>query len=110
VSFEDGHCTVCGTLRDTALTHMITGEENYLHHTLASIGVPPLHILRANNGEEYRFYELSGDLSESLHFNHFVKSAESTPSPVKGRIRFKSEVQPLDTTHIKVRAHVKLHN
>ena len=52
---------------------MITGEENFLHRTLASVGVPPLHIIRAHNGEEYRFYELTGDLPDALHFRHFER-------------------------------------
>ena len=71
VSFEAGHCPTCGTLRETELTHVITGEENFLHRTLANVGVPPLHILRAHNGQEYRFYELTGDLPEALHFHDF---------------------------------------
>jgi adenylyltransferase/sulfurtransferase len=109
VSFEEGHCAVCGNLRDTTLTHMISGEENFLHRTLASVGVPALHILRANNGEEYRFYELTGDLSEALHFNHFTKTEESAGGPIRGRIRLKGElVQPSDTLHIKVHGRVKL--
>ncbi len=41
--------------------------------TLAEAGVPALHILRAYNAQEYRFYELSGDLKEALHFSHFEK-------------------------------------
>ncbi|MEI6289421.1 MAG: ThiF family adenylyltransferase, partial [Chloroflexota bacterium] len=92
VSFENGLCTVCGTLRETQLTHMITGEENYLHRTLASVGVPALHILRANNGEEYRFYELTGDLAEALHFNHFNKQQEK--NHLRGRIRLNTEIDP----------------
>ncbi|HEY6074213.1 MAG TPA: ThiF family adenylyltransferase, partial [Anaerolineales bacterium] len=64
VSFEAGHCPTCGLLRETTLTHVITGEENFLHRTLASVGVPSLHIVRAQNGVEYRFYELTGDLPE----------------------------------------------
>lgn len=110
VSFEDGHCAVCGTLRDTALTHMITGQENFLHRTLASIGVPALHILRANNGEEYRFYELTGDLAEALHFRHFTETGQLASGPARGRIRIQGEVQASDTIQIKVHGHVKLRN
>jgi adenylyltransferase/sulfurtransferase len=54
ITFEAGHCPTCGTLRDAQFTHVITGEENFLHRTLSSVGVPPLHILRAQNGIEYR--------------------------------------------------------
>ncbi len=110
VSFEEGHCAVCGTLRDTVLTHSITGGENFLHRTLASIGVPSLHILRANNGEEYRFYELTGDLSDALHFKHFTKTEELASGPARGRIRIKGDLQPSDTLHIKVHGRVKLRN
>ena len=42
VSFEEGHCPECGTLRETSLTHEINGSEDFLHHTLASLGIPPL--------------------------------------------------------------------
>ena len=80
-----------------------------MHRSLASVGVPALHILRANNGEEYRFYELTGDLSEALHFRHFTKTEELAAGPARGRIRFKGEVvQPSDTLHIKVHGRVKL--
>lgn len=71
VSLEAGHCPNCGILREAFLTHVITGEEKFLHRTLASVGVPPLHIIRAHNGEEYRFYELTGDLDQALHFHDF---------------------------------------
>jgi molybdopterin/thiamine biosynthesis adenylyltransferase/DNA-binding transcriptional regulator YhcF (GntR family) len=110
VSFEAGHCTVCGTLRDTTLTHTITGEETFLHRSLASIGVPPLHILRANNGDEYHFYELSGDLKDALHFKHFSKTAEQASGSAQGRIRLKTEAQNPDPLQIKVHGHIKLHN
>ncbi len=74
-------------LRESTMTHTITGEETFLHRSLASVGVPDLHILRALNGQEYRFYELSGDLPEALHFRHF----EQTELPkVPGRIRLKN--------------------
>jgi adenylyltransferase/sulfurtransferase len=87
VSFEAGHCPTCGVLREAHLTHTITGEEPFLHRTLSSVGVPPLHILRALNGQEYRFYELTGDLPEALHFNHFE---QTQPLKLHGRIRLSS--------------------
>jgi molybdopterin/thiamine biosynthesis adenylyltransferase/DNA-binding transcriptional regulator YhcF (GntR family) len=97
VSFEAGHCPTCGLLRETRLTHLITGDEKFLHKTLASIGVPPLHILRAHNGQEYRFYELTGDLPETLHFRHF-EGGNGAGVPAngdrKGRIRLKDEIPP----------------
>ncbi len=91
ITFEAGHCPTCGILRDAQFTHVITGEENFLHRTLSSIGVPVLHILRAQNGLEYRFYELTGDLPEALHFRHFDRS-EPEKIQVHEHIRLKSEV------------------
>jgi hypothetical protein len=100
VSFEAGHCPTCGDLHETNLTHAITGEENFLHRSLVSVGIPPLHILRANNGESYRFYELTGDLPEALHFKHFTKT-DSTGQP-RGRIRLKAEVQPPEALKVRI--------
>ncbi|MEX1248440.1 MAG: ThiF family adenylyltransferase [Anaerolineales bacterium] len=74
VSFETGHCPTCGQMRDVNLTHTITGDEDFLDRTLLSMGVPPFHILRATNGAEFRFYELTGDLDDALHFNHFAEA------------------------------------
>ena len=71
VGFNRAHCPTCGILRETELSHAITGNENFLTRTLASVGVPALHIVRAYNAQEYRFYELTGDLPDALHFSHF---------------------------------------
>jgi molybdopterin/thiamine biosynthesis adenylyltransferase/DNA-binding transcriptional regulator YhcF (GntR family) len=94
VTFEAGHCPTCGILREASLTHIITGDEPFLHRTLASVGVPALHIIRAHNGEEYRFYELSGDLDDALHFKHFDSS-------VKVNVKADSRVRIKDTLKIK---------
>ena len=109
VSFEGAHCPNCGQMRKVQMNHLITGEEDYLDRTLASLGVPPLHILRANNTEEYRFYELTGDLEESLHWGHFQSTGEEVPlrqrikigpavkikdpgaNPAAGRIKLKDD-------------------
>jgi len=101
ITFEAGHCPTCGTLRDAQFTHMITGDENFLHHTLSSVGVPPLHILRAQNGMEYRFYELTGDLPEALHFRHFEHNGAEKAQPAVERIRLKSEIHPVEPTPVK---------
>jgi adenylyltransferase/sulfurtransferase len=99
VSFEAGHCPSCGLLRETEMTHTITGDEPYLHRTLASVGVPPLHILRAHNSREYRFYELTGDLPEALHFRHFESGADSAGAASGGpRIRLGGEVNFADAS------------
>ncbi len=109
VSFEAGHCPTCGVLRETSLTHVITGDEPFLHRTLASVGVPPLHIVRAHHGEDYRFYELSGDLEEALHFRHFdssMKVVVTTPRVrINDRIKIKDKETPLV---IKARGRVRL--
>ena len=109
ITFEAGHCPTCGTLRDAQFTHLITGEENFLHRTLSSIGVPPLHILRAQNGIEYRFYELTGDLPEALHFRHFEQNPSEQTQPINERIRLKGELQLPDSamSSPRIRIHVK---
>ncbi len=71
VSFEAGHCPNCGMMREVNLTHSVRGDEDFLDRTLLSAGVPPLHVVRATNGVEFRFYELTGDLPTALHFSDF---------------------------------------
>ncbi len=73
VGFQAAHCPTCGILREIEMTHTITGDEPFAHLSLAAAGIPPLHILRAFNASEYRFYELTGDLSDTLHFRHFER-------------------------------------
>jgi hypothetical protein len=74
------------------MTHTITGGEPFLHRTLASIGIPPLHILRAYNAEEYRFYELTDSVSEILHFSHFKKTVLTESSLADSKIRLGEEL------------------
>jgi molybdopterin/thiamine biosynthesis adenylyltransferase/DNA-binding transcriptional regulator YhcF (GntR family) len=93
VTYEAAHCPSCGLLRETELTHTITGRETFLHRTLASVGVPPLHILRAHNAIEYRFYELSGDLPEALHFHHFEGPDTGSIIPLRERISLGAETE-----------------
>jgi molybdopterin/thiamine biosynthesis adenylyltransferase/DNA-binding transcriptional regulator YhcF (GntR family) len=92
VSFESAHCPVCGTLRETEMTHQIGGREPFLNRTLYSIGVPPLHILRARNPVEYRFYELTGDLATAFHFHHFESPQSAEAQTVRRRIRLGAEI------------------
>jgi hypothetical protein len=87
VSLEEGRCPGCGELREVHMSHVITGDEPFLERTLLSIGVPPLHILRARNSVEYRFFELTGDLEETLHFAHFEPSVEE-------RLKVKAKSKP----------------
>ena len=111
ITFEAGHCPTCGLLREASFTHMITGDENFLHRTLSSVGIPALHILRAQNGTEYRFYELTGDLPEALHFSHFQKNVKLTDSnaPKTGeRIRLKQEIRMIDPPSSAASGRVRL--
>ena len=92
VGFNRAHCPTCGILRETELSHTIHGDEDFLGRTLSSVGVPMLHILRAYNAQEYRFYELTGDLADALHFSHFEKPEYEKPIKLSGRIRLKDKV------------------
>ncbi len=107
VTFEAGHCPTCGVLRESTLTHIISGDEKFLHRTLASVGVPALHIIRAHNGVEYRFYELTGDLADALHFRHFeqahINVAPAVPShAAQSHIRIKAEPNSKEKVTAKV--------
>jgi hypothetical protein len=87
-------------LRETELSHAITGNENFLTRTLASVGVPALHIIRAYNAQEYRFYELTGDLPDALHFSHFELPAFEKPIKLSGRVKLKDKVTLKDRPKI----------
>ena len=110
VTLEEGHCPGCGELRQVHLTHVITGDEPFLGRTLLSIGVPPLHIIRARNSQEYRFFELTGDLPTTLHFAHFRPEERRE----RGRVRLKPRPQiklgaPAPEPPLKVRPPVRVH-
>ena len=102
VGFNRAHCPTCGVLRETEMTHALHGDEKYLTRTLASVGVPPLHILRAYNTEEYRFYELHGDLQDALHFSHFERPADEQPIKLSGRIKLKEPAKTSIKPKIKI--------
>ena len=69
--------------------------------------MPPLHIIRAHNGVEYRFYELSGDLQDALHFRHFGTTLKVEAKP--SRIHIKGKVQLKDAPLvIRSRGRVRL--
>jgi adenylyltransferase/sulfurtransferase len=108
VSFEAAHCPNCEVLRETQMSHTITGDEDFLHYTLASVGVPPLHILRAYNQQEYRFYELSGDLPDALHFSHFEASSDDPKVKLRERIQLGGEVELQGEAGSPARGRVKL--
>jgi hypothetical protein len=50
------------------LTHRIDGSEDFLSATLEEVDIPPLGIVRARNGSESVYYELTGDLGKALGF------------------------------------------
>jgi molybdopterin/thiamine biosynthesis adenylyltransferase/DNA-binding transcriptional regulator YhcF (GntR family) len=109
VTFEAGHCPACGLLRETEMTHLLTGREAFVDRTLLSLGVPPLHILRAHNGREYRFYELTGDLSEALHFSDFRGPASAVGEAASGgRIRLGQQVEPTQAPVSPARGRIQL--
>jgi adenylyltransferase/sulfurtransferase len=103
VGFNRAHCPACGLLRETELSHTITGDEDFLDRTLSTLGVPALHILRAFNASEYRFYELNADLPEALHFKHFERRDIETPIKLSGKIKLGEKVV------LKSRPKIKIH-
>jgi hypothetical protein len=109
VSFEAAHCPNCGDMREVSMTHHIIGDESFLHHTLASIGIPPLHIIRANNGLEYCFYELTGDLPDALNFKDFKEAVVDETIPLRDRIRIGAKVKLEDHSQHPASGRIKLH-
>ncbi|MCL4264950.1 MAG: HesA/MoeB/ThiF family protein [Anaerolineae bacterium] len=61
-------CPTCGGRREMNLTHRISGDEDFLGRTLAEIDIPPLGIIRARNGSQRVYYELTGDKESFLVF------------------------------------------
>jgi molybdopterin/thiamine biosynthesis adenylyltransferase/DNA-binding transcriptional regulator YhcF (GntR family) len=90
VDYNDGLCPGCGELREVHMTHVVDGSEPFLNRTLLGIGIPPLHIVRARNANEYGFFELTGDLADTLHWAHFEGGARS---PRAARVRLHTRPQ-----------------
>lgn len=61
-------CPNCGSRREMRLTHRIEGNEPFLNRTLEEFDVPPLGIIRARNGDERQYLELTGDTETFLAF------------------------------------------
>ena len=61
-------CPECGIRREMRLTHRLSGDEDFLGRTLAELDVPPLAIIRARNGKERVYLELTGDKETFLQF------------------------------------------
>ena len=59
-------CPRCGSEMLCSITHIIKGGEAFLDKTLAEAGIPPLHIIRARNGLDERFFELTADQDTSV--------------------------------------------
>lgn len=68
VSSDEGECPECGADRKPILTHIITGKEDFLDEALQEVGIPPLHIVAARNGLNYRYFELTGDTDGFFDF------------------------------------------
>ncbi len=105
VTFEAGHCPTCGQMREVNLTHTIRGDEEFLDRTLASVGVPALHILRATNGSEFRFYELTGDLEQALHFSDFSEAVPTVPPAPRVQLGASVEEPEMAEEHEDKRIH-----
>jgi adenylyltransferase/sulfurtransferase len=61
-------CPVCGELRIPDVMSAFSGEEQYALRPLNSLGVAPLSVLAAYNGNMSIGIELTGDLDEFLSF------------------------------------------
>ena len=90
VDYQAGLCPGCGELREVHMVHVVTGDEPFLNRTMLGVGIPPLHIVRARNENEYCFFELTGDLPETMHWAHFEGGARS---PRAARVRIHSRPQ-----------------
>ena len=56
--------------------------------------------MRAHNGVQYRFYELTGDLPEALHFRHFEQTHIKVSPQSQNRVRIKEEVKAWDNKNV----------
>ncbi|HRQ39892.1 MAG TPA: ThiF family adenylyltransferase [Chloroflexota bacterium] len=65
---NEATCPTCGGRREMNMTHRISGDEDFLDRTLAEIDIPPLSIIRARNGSQRVYYELTGDKESFLVF------------------------------------------
>jgi adenylyltransferase/sulfurtransferase len=68
LSEQDGRCPHCGAERIPLMTHHFTGSESFLDRTPAEVGIPPLDIVRARNGNRALFLEFSTDFDELVTF------------------------------------------
>lgn len=67
--YEDSStCPQCGGRREMELTHRITGGEAFLERKLADVDLAPLSIVRARQGKERAYLELTGDRDSFFTF------------------------------------------
>lgn len=65
---QDERCPNCGTERIPIMTHRFKGDEPFLDRTPAEVGIPPLDIIMARNGERRLFLEFSTDAEDLIAF------------------------------------------
>jgi adenylyltransferase/sulfurtransferase len=68
VSEAAAQCPVCGALRWPRQTHVIRGDQPFLDRPLREIGIPPLEVLCGRAGDDYCFFELTGDYGQVFNF------------------------------------------
>lgn len=68
LSERDAISPTSGMRREMALTHRLTGDEPYLERTLAEFDQPPLTIVRARNGDDVAYLEITGDKDDFFRF------------------------------------------
>ncbi|MBN1450332.1 MAG: HesA/MoeB/ThiF family protein [Anaerolineales bacterium] len=59
-------CPHCQSQRQPTYVQSLGPESAQIDQPLSSLGIPPLEILVARRGEDYRFYELSTDAAEIM--------------------------------------------
>ena len=59
-------CPKCGTKREVHTAFTISGDEEFLDHTFAEIGIPPYDIVWARNAEHLWGLEFTGDADAVL--------------------------------------------
>lgn len=65
---EEAQCPECGEVREPTTTHHVLGEEDFLDRPLEDLGVPPLHVVEGRGSSGTKFFELTGDLAETIRF------------------------------------------
>jgi hypothetical protein len=48
---------------------------------LCDVGIPPGHIIRARNGHDYCYLELTGDFPEALYQNAIANPSRTKDAP-----------------------------